>query len=149
MATIRQLQSLFTKLGYDKQTRGQRIFAWTSGRTTSSSALDQEELNELFTAIKSEYDLLKASQQNKKREKRSVILTIASGAGIKKPSGWQEFNHFMLYKSVVKKDLRLCSLDELDAVIKQLRAVLANNARSGQRPTNKAWFDNFWKISSN
>lgn len=141
MKTLRQLHTLFTKLGYDKEARGQRIFAWTSGRITSGSALNEQELDDLFMTIKSEYDLLKATEQSKKKEKRSIILTTASLAGIKKSTGWEEFNAFMLHKSVVKKDLRLCSLDELDAVARQLRAVLTNTVRSAQIPGTKAWHD--------
>ena len=38
------------------------------------------------------------------RNKRSVVLTIATRTGIKKQDSWEEFNTWMKNKSVLKKD---------------------------------------------
>ncbi|MCH4831606.1 hypothetical protein E5F92_002425 [Flavobacterium columnare] len=54
MATIKQLQTLFSKLGILKEQRAERINAWTSGRTQSSKELQQDELDELCESLTSE-----------------------------------------------------------------------------------------------
>ena len=149
MATIKQLQTLFSKLGYEKEARIRRIYGWTTGKKTSSKELDPDELSDLVTSLKDEVTERKKTKEKIILKTRHVILDIATRCGIKKPSGWQEFNHFMLHKSVVKKDLRLCSLDQLEAVEKQFRAIETNNARSAEKPGTKAWHNKFGGVPSN
>lgn len=141
MATIKQLQTLFGKLGIAEPQRHERINAWTSGRAQSSKDLQQDELEELCESLASEVKLQKQLFEDAKRQRRSAILTIATRTGIKQPSDWDTFNHFMLHKSCVRKSLRLCNLDELEQVILQFRALEHNNAISAQKAGTKAYFN--------
>jgi hypothetical protein len=143
MATIKQLQTLFAKLGIAELQRHERINAWTSGRTKTSKELQADELQELCDSLKSEVNAQKQQLEDAKRQRRSSILTIATRTGIKQPNDWDTFNHFMLHSSVVKKSLRLCSLEELEKVILQFRALEQNNARSAQKAGTKAFFNQF------
>lgn len=143
MATIKQLQTLFSKLGVEKTKRAERINAWTSGRTQTSKELQDDELQELCDSLKSELDRQKQIFEDAKRQRRSTILTIATKEGIKQPNDWDTFNHFMLHKSVARKSLRLCNLDELEQVILQFRALAQSNAISAQKVGTKAYFNQF------
>lgn len=143
MATIRQLQTLFGKLGIEEKQRHERINAWTSGRTQSSKDLQADELQELCDSLASEVKLQKQLLEDAKRQRRSSILTIATRTGIKQPNDWDTFNHFMLHNSCAKKSLRLCSLDELEKVLLQFRALEKNNAISAQKAGTKAYFNQF------
>lgn len=143
MATVKKLQTLFSKLGVSKDQRHERIYAWTSGRTQSSKDLENDELIELCESLLSEFNKVKAKIEDDKKKKKSIILTIATRTGVKSPSDWDSFNHFMLHSSVVKKSLNLCGLDELDTVISQFRALEANNAKSAQKAGTKAYWREF------
>lgn len=141
MATIKQLQALFAKLGVAEPQRHERINAWTAGRTQSLKDLQADELQELFDTLTGELNKQKQQLEDTKRLKRSTILTIATRTGIKQPDDWGTFNHFMLHSSVVKKSLNLCNLDELELVINQFRALEYSNAKSAQKAGTKAYFN--------
>lgn len=142
-ATVKQLQTLFSKLGFEKTQRHQRIHAWTSGRTQSANDLQPDELDDLCQALKQQVNAQKEVLEAAKRQRRSVILKIATKVGIKHPTDWDSFNHFMLHNSVAKKTLPLCSIEELDQVHQQFRALEANYERSGNKPGTKAYFNQF------
>lgn len=145
MATIKQLQTLFSKLGIAEPQRHERINAWTSGRTQTSKELWANELQELCDLLASEVKFQKQQLEDAKRLRRSSILIIATKEGIKHPNPqeWDTFNHFMLHKSVARKSLRLCSLDELDKVLIQFRALQQSNAIAAQKVGTKAYFKQY------
>jgi hydrogenase maturation factor HypE len=151
MATVKQLETLFSKLGIAAEQRHERINAWTAGRTRSAKELDKEELEELCQSLASDVKSTKLELENALRKKRSIVLKIATEQGIKSPNDFDSFNHFMLHSSVVKKSLNLCDLVELDAVIIQFRGIETNNNRSAQKAGTKAYFQQFGlpKISKN
>jgi hypothetical protein len=78
MATIKQLQTLFGKLGIAAPQRHQRIYAWTSGRTQTSKELQADELQELCDSLASEVQFQKSKIEDAKRLRRSSILIIAT-----------------------------------------------------------------------
>lgn len=141
MATVKQLQTLFGKLGVEQPQRHARINAWTSGRTQTSKELYPDELQELCDSLASEVKHQKQQLEDAKRLRRSTILTIATRTGVKQPNDWDTFNHFMLHSSVVKKSLNICNLDELELVINQFRALERKNAISAQKAGTKAYFN--------
>ncbi|OXA83694.1 hypothetical protein B0A56_00815 [Flavobacterium columnare NBRC 100251 = ATCC 23463] len=141
MATTRQLQTLFTKLGYNNEQRAERINAWTAGRTRSTKELEADELTELCQSLTAQVRQQKQIFEDAKRQRRSAILTIATRTGIKHPNCWDTFNHFMLHKSCARKALRLCNLDELEQVLLQFRALEHSNAISAQKPGTKAYYN--------
>ncbi|SNA83241.1 conserved hypothetical protein [Flavobacterium psychrophilum] len=143
MATVKKLQTLFSKLGIEVNQRHERINAWTSGRVQSAKDLQDDELIELCASLSNEFDKRKAKETELKKKKKSIILTIATRTGIKSPHDWDSFNYFMLHTSLVKKSLNLCSLDELDGLINQFRAIEQNNAKSAQKAGTKAYFNQF------
>lgn len=151
MATIKQLQTLFAKLGVAEPQRHERINAWTSGRTQTSKELHADELQELCDSLASEVKFQKQQLEDAKRLRRSTILTIATRTGVKQPNDWDSFNNFMLHKSCARKSLRLCDLDELEKVILQFRALEQSNAISAQKAGTKAYFNQFGmpKINKN
>lgn len=143
MSTIKQLQTLFTKLGIAETERHERIGAWTSGRTESAKELQADELEELYESLVSEFNREKEQLQKVKRLRISAILAIATREGIKHPNNWDSFNRFMLHRSVVKKFLNLCDLEELEQVLTQFRALEQNNAKSAEKAGTKAYFNQF------
>jgi len=85
------------------------------------------------------------------REKRSVILTIATRTGIKDADCWIKFNKWMLNSSILKKELHKYNSDELDKLIKQFRGLEANYNKSANKTGTKAWLhkNKFQPLSKN
>ena len=73
------------------------------------------------------------------RDKRSIVLAIATRTGIKDPESWDRFNQWMLTKSVLKKELYKYSEDELSQLIKQFRGLERNFLKSATKVGTKAW----------
>lgn len=73
------------------------------------------------------------------KQKRSVILTIATKTGIKEVNSWTKFNAWMKNSSVLKKELHAYDYDELDQLIRQFRGLEANYEESAKKVGNKAW----------
>lgn len=74
------------------------------------------------------------------RNRRSVVLTIATRCGIKKPDDWTAFNSWMKSRSVLKKELHRYKYDELEILIKQMRGLERNYDNSSAHTGTKAWF---------
>ena len=85
------------------------------------------------------------------RDKRSIVLTIATRTGIKDADSWEKFNDWMLNSSVLKKELKNYKLDELDKLIKQFRGLVANYRKSVNKTGTKAWMhkNKFQPLSQN
>ena len=85
------------------------------------------------------------------RDKRSIVLTIATRTGIKDADSWEKFNRWMLNNSVLKKELHKYKLDELDKLIKQFRGLEANYRKSAEKTGTKAWMhkNKFQPLSQN
>lgn len=73
------------------------------------------------------------------RDKRSIVLAIATRTGIKDPESWDRFNQWMLKSSVLKKELYKYSEDELHLLIKQFRGLEQNFTKSAHKVGTKAW----------
>ena len=71
------------------------------------------------------------------RDKRSIVLIIATRTGIKDADSWEKFNRWMLNNSVLKKELHKYKLDELDKLIKQFRGLEANYRKSAEKTGTK------------
>lgn len=74
------------------------------------------------------------------RNRRSVVLTIATRCGIKKPDDWTAFNSWMKSRSVLKKELHRYNYVELEALIKQMRGLEKNYNNSSESVGTKAWY---------
>lgn len=143
MATVIKLMTLFSKYGIDEQQRHELIYAWTAGRTQSSKELLSIELDELCEKLERDYKFrsgMDAHTELEKKEKRSIVLTIAQRTGIHDPNDWSKFNGFMLKSSILKKKLNAYELDELDDLIKQFRGLERNYTRSAGKAGTKAYF---------
>lgn len=142
MATQKTLMTLFIKLGFEKDRRHELIYAWTGGRTKSSTGLLPIEVDELCEKLRNDFKMslsTDAHLEMLKRQKRSEVLTIATRTGIHDPNDWWKFNEFMLHSSILKKPLKRYGLDELDSLIRQFRALEGNFNRSAQKVGTKAW----------
>ena len=85
------------------------------------------------------------------RDKRSIVLTIATRTGIKEADSWTKFNTWMLNSSCLKKELHQYKIDELDQLIKQFRGLEANYNKSASKTGTKAWMhkNKFQPLSQN
>jgi hypothetical protein len=142
MATRGQLMAIFHNLGFDQKQRHEFIYAWTGGRTQSSKELLSIEIDEICSKMQSDFKFnsqFDAHIKIEKKQKRSIVLTIATRVGIHDPNNWSKFNGFMLKSSIYKKPLNKYDLDELDALIKQFRGLEANYNKSANKTGTKAW----------
>ncbi len=142
MATHRRLMTLFSKLGVDNEQRHDIIANYTGGRTESTKDLYAHEVNELCTRLQGMLPQSnhKAKEELLLKQKRSVVLKIATETGIHDVNNWGVFNGWMLRSSILKKPLNLYSCSELDELIKQMFGLRANYERSSQKFGNKAWW---------
>lgn len=144
MATVQKLMTLFSKYGIDEKQRHEMIFAWTSGRTESAKDLHTLEIDDLIEKLESDFRYrtnVDAYTELEKKQKRSIVLTIATRTKIHDPSDWSKFNNFMLKSSIEKKALKDYELDELDDLIRQFRGLEANFKKSAKTAGTKAFFD--------
>ncbi|MFY8187524.1 MAG: hypothetical protein ACOVLC_06135 [Flavobacterium sp.] len=82
---------------------------------------------------------ISAEQELVMKRKRSIVLTIATKTGIKEVNDFKKFNAWMKKSSILKKDLHAYSYEELDDLIKQLRALESNYENSASKTGSKAW----------
>lgn len=140
MASFKQLMTLFSKSGIDEQSRREVIYRFTNGRTQSVRDLNLQELKGLCSKLSSR-NFIKNVEPNTellKKKKRSIVLKLATKVGIHNTENWENFNHFMLHSSILKKQLNAYQLDELDQLIRQFRAIEENFERSARKVGTKA-----------
>lgn len=144
MATLKDLKELFA--GRKPVDVAIEISGFTGFRTTDINELSNDEVNRLYEIhrpkerdLDAEWNALK--EELIRKEWKSKILATAEKAGVKEPMSFAKFNNWMISRSMFKKHLEAHSLDELRQLHKQLHGVMTNNARSANRPTNKAWWD--------
>lgn len=87
-----------------------------------------------YKGIKEDTEVLLA-----KKKYRSQVLAIATRTGIHDTNNWEKFNRFMLYNSIYKKTLNLYTLDELEELVIQFRALERNYNNSAEKTGTKAW----------
>ncbi len=146
MATIKKLQTLFSQKGMNTDERHEMIFNFTGGRTESSRELTPQELEELCNALqgvrKSRTQLmsecLKILQAEGIHRPDEPILEFTENGA--KPNPWGHLNRWMNERSVYKKALYLYNVTELEQLKRQLYQLADNNAKSAQKPINKAWW---------
>lgn len=138
MATIKQVMTLLGQQGIDDDTRHEMVYNFTAGRTSSIRDLTGKELEDFCNRLQNRVE--SADKEILMRQKRSVVLTIASRTGIKKPDSWTEFNRWMQNNSVLKKPLNEYSFDELDELTRQFRGLEANYKSSASKAGTKAWY---------
>lgn len=143
MQPHKRLMTLLSKLGIDDEQRHDMVYQYTRGRTQSTRDLTLVELNDLCARFQAILD-----EQNKKytdqlRRLRSLALSVASRAGIKQPGDWESFNRWMINSSVHHKRLDAHTLEELNNLIQQLRAIEHHNTQSAAHPGTKAWYRRF------
>ena len=138
MASIKQLMTLLGKAGIKEDLKRQMLFNLTGGRTTSVRELSQKELDIICNNLS--HTTNQAENELLMRNKRSIVLKLATSTGIKEPDSWTKFNGWMLKFSVLKKELHAYNLDELDQLTRQFRALESNYKASAKKPGTKAWF---------
>jgi hypothetical protein len=135
MATIRQAMTLLGQQGIDDETRHEMIYRFTGGRTTSIRDLSTKELEQFCNRLQEKT----ADREILMRQKRSVVLTLATRTGIKEPDSWTNFNRWMLNSSKYKKALTEYDFEELDELTAQFRGLESNYKKSADKAGTKAW----------
>lgn len=147
-----RLMALLHRAGIDDNARHDLVYAWTKGRTKSSTMLTGEEIRDLVWRFEHEFqqgrhevdgtrmgvDLIVTFEM---KRIRSVILKIATYVGLKEPNSFDRFNNFMKNRSVLKKELHKYTLDELHLLQAQFRQIEKNYERSANTGGTKAWYD--------
>jgi hypothetical protein len=145
----KQLMALLSRAGIDEQTRHDLVRGWTAGRTNSSKGLTIQELTDIVWKLQNDssfaQNIRSASEallQIQLKKKRTVILTIAQRIGLHSGTDFTRFNSFMQNSSVLHKKLQKYTLEELDVLTKQFRAIEQNYNRSAATAGTKAWQHN-------
>ena len=141
-AARRRMMALFAKAHITDDMRNELVYAWTSGRTVSSSDLELKEMRDIIWKFENQFDAPATVLyiEAEKKKLRAIVLKIATETGIKEPDNFVKFNRFMLEYSVLKKELPKYTLQELFALVKQFRGLEANFKRSAANPGTKAWY---------
>lgn len=137
MATIKQVMTLLGQQGIKDETRHEMVYEFTNGRTTSIADLSPRELQQFCDRLQQKCN--SADQEILMRQKRSVVLTIATRTGIKEADSWSKFNLWMNNSSIFKKPLNSYSFEELDQLIRQFRGLESNFKSSAAKAGTKAW----------
>lgn len=136
--------TVLSKSRIDEDSRHDLVYSWTSGRTASTKELYDREMDDLIWKISNDFNFrnqLNPNLEIERRNKRATVLAIAGRVGFfpEGSSNFVAFNSFMVNNSILKKRLEKYLLDELDALIKQFRAIEANYNKSADQPGTKAW----------
>ncbi len=73
------------------------------------------------------------------KQKRSIVLKIATDCDIKESTDFKKFNAWMLKNSILKKQLNAYNYTELDDLIIQFRGIKRNYENSSEKVGTKAW----------
>lgn len=141
----RRLMTLLSRQGYDTEARHELVWQFTNMRTESTRDLTNTELWELCNWL--EQRVPKEEQTTNElllREKRAIVLSIATRVGIHDTNDWGKFNAFMLHRSILKKPLKDYKLKELNRLIQQFRRIEENYNNSADSYNTKA----FWHRGS-
>lgn len=136
---IRRFHALLAKLG--RMDQKPVILGKYGVKSTKDLSLEQlKEINmklDDFLRVGKNFKDREAKENEKEALKkgRSLVLKLATKAGIKEVDNFDKFNRFMLKSSVHHKEFFKYTADELNELIKQFRQILINNERAAK---NKA-----------
>lgn len=152
-AARRRMMFLFSKANITDDMRHDLVFAWTNGRTKSSSELELSEMRDIIWKFENNFDApcTKFYIEQECKKLRSQVLKLATETGIKEPNDFVKFNRFMKEYSILKKELTKYSLEELHLLVKQFHGIKRNFDKSADMPGTKAWniANGFTPINSN
>ncbi|WP_161531292.1 hypothetical protein [Riemerella anatipestifer] len=154
MATIKKLQTLFSKKGFNRDERHEVIYEFTNGRTSSSRELNRQELIDLCNALegikKSKTQLVSAclsilESEGIHRPNEPLLEITEKGA---KPNPFGHLNRWMLERSIYKKPLAFHSVSELEVLLRQLHKLADNNRKASKTFGNKAYWHKANKLKN-
>ncbi|AZZ59804.1 hypothetical protein OKE68_04405 [Riemerella anatipestifer] len=154
MATIKKLQTLFSKKGFNTDERHEVIYNFTNGRTQSSRELSTRELEDLCNALegikKSKTKLISTclsilEAEGIHRPNEPILEFTEKGA---KPNPFGHLNKWMLERSIYKKPLAFHSVSELEVLLRQLHKLAENNKKSAKKFGNKAYWNKADKLKN-
>lgn len=139
MKTANDIRSYFKDM--EEHEIGLALYDFTQ-RTTVIEDLTQAEIDLIskFYEFRNKTPEEIYRYNNRLKEWRSNVLALATEAGIKEPTSFQKFNNWMLRYSIEKKPLNQHSIEELEALYKQIKALMRSNALSATKPMTKAWY---------
>ncbi|MDY3525542.1 hypothetical protein PG310_07580 [Riemerella anatipestifer] len=154
MATIKKLQTLFSKKGFTTEERHEVIYNFTGGRTQSSRELNRQELIDLCNALegikKSKTKLISTclsilEVEGIHRPNEPILEFTEKGA---RPNPFGHLNRWMLERSVYKKPLAFHSVAELEVLLRQLHKLAENNKKASKKFGNKAYWHKANKLKN-
>lgn len=141
-ATRRRMMALFSKARLTDDLRHDLVYAWTKGRTQSSTKLELQEMRDIIWKFENQFDAPATVLylEAEKKKLRAIVLKIATETGIKEPDNFIRFNRFMIDYSILKKEMHKYTLEELFDLVKQFRGLQRNFERSAASPGTNAWY---------
>lgn len=138
---LKKIQTMFTRIGFDKEDKVSTIGQLTGGRATSTKDITFEEATRLINHLMGKSEPQKAAKRKESQEEaRNVvrcIYRIACDTGMcygdtpeDKLMNCAKINKFCRERGTVKKNITEMSLAELRKTRKQFEAMLQNNLDS-------------------
>lgn len=140
-AQLKKIQTMFTRIGFDKEDKVHTISNLTNGRATSTKDITFNEAAYLINRLTGKSEPAKATKRNDtQKEARDMvrcIYRVAYDIGMcygdtpeDKLMNCAKINKFCRERGTVKKNITEMSLPELKKTKKQFEAILKNTLES-------------------
>ena len=118
--------------------KDEMVAQFTDGRTTHLSGMTNAEFHEMCDCIEARFQQDTYAYKEKVRKARASVLKRVSKLGISTIDNWDEVNAFLASPRIAGKLLYEMDLDELNALIKKLEAILQRGGLKGAREAESA-----------
>lgn len=136
-AQLKKIQTMFTRIGFDKEDKMHTISSLTNGRATSTKDITFDEAARLISRLTGKSEPAKAARRKDDQEEARGIVRciyrIACDIGMcygdtpeDKLMNCAKINKFCRERGTVKKNITEMSLPELKKTKKQFEAILKN-----------------------
>lgn len=140
-AQLKKIQTMFTRIGFDKEDKVDTISRLTGGRATSTKDITFDEairlINHLSGKVEPQKTAKKKEDEEEARKIVGCIYRIACETGMcygdtleDKKMNIAKINKFCRERGTVKKNITEMSLAELRKTRKQFEAMLQNSLNS-------------------
>lgn len=140
-AQLKKIQTMFTRIGFDKEDKMHTISNLTNGRATSTKDITSNEAARLINHLTGKTEPVKSAKrkmnQEEARDMVRCIYRIAYDIGMcygdtpeDKLMNCAKINRFCRERGTVKKNITEMTLPELKKTKKQFEAILKNTLES-------------------
>jgi len=132
------LHSLISQLGIDADTKSDLVDNYTNGRTTKSSEMTADECQRMIDDLSFQQRNDKAIQNEEKQKLRRTVFTIFFelnwiNADMNSTDKTAVINEWLNRKTTFEADLNKLSVDNLNILIAQLRAIKRRTEESQKK----------------